>query len=141
MPSSAHDPVGPDELSRGRAVLRVDALAGLVVGVVVLLLHNTLALLYDFPSGLVLAVGAANVLYGGYSGTLLLRLRTGKAVSGRAVDFLVLANAGWALVCLGLVVSFARQATPLGVVVLALEGLFVGGLAIVERRWLRPLFP
>ena len=123
---------------RARTVLGIDGGAGLVVGVFVLALHGWLAGLYGFPRSWVLALGAANVAYGSYSGTLALRAARGRAPSRLAVDVLVAANLGWAVVCAALVAVAWRWASPLGLAVVAFEGVFVAALAVVERRIVRP---
>lgn len=112
-------------------ILWVDSLGGLVVGGVVLALSEWLATLYGLPHGLMVLMGCANVAYGCYSGSLVLRKRRPRVW----IVALVFANAAWAVVCVILIVRFAETAQPLGLVVLALEALFVGGLAAVEWRF------
>lgn len=121
-----------------RALLWTDGLAGASVGVGVLVLHPWLARLYGLAESLVLALGVANLLYGAYSSRLALRMARGKRPSARSVDLLVAANGAWAIVCFALAVVFLGKATLVGVGVLVFEGLFVGGLALLERRYLRP---
>lgn len=121
-----------------RALLWTDGLAGASVGVGVLVLHPWLARLYGLGQGLVLALGVANLLYGAYSTRLAVRMARGQRPSARAIDLLVAANGAWAVVCFALAVVFFGAATSLGVGVLVFEGLFVGGLALLERRYLRP---
>lgn len=123
---------------RARRILWVDGGAGLLVGVVVLALHGWLAGLYGFTPELVLAIGAANALYGSYSTTLAARASGGRAPSRRAVDVLVAANLGWAAVCVALIVVTVEGASRIGTGVLAFEGAFVAALAVLERRFVRP---
>ena len=121
-----------------RALLWTDGLAGASVGVGVLVLHPWLARLYGLAESLVLAMGVANLLYGAYSTRLAVRMARGQRPSARAVDVLVAANGAWAVVCFALAVAFLGKATFVGVGVLVFEGVFVGGLGLLERKVLRP---
>lgn len=123
---------------RARTILGVDGGAGLLVGVVVLALHRWLAGLYGFHPDLVLAIGAANVLYGSFSTTLAVRASSGRPPSRRTVDVLVAANLAWAVVCVALIGATWRWATWIGLGVVAFEGVFVAALAVIERRVVRP---
>lgn len=122
----------------GRALLWADGIAGASVGVLVLVLHPWLAVLYGLPASLVLGLGAANLAYGLYSSTLAVRLYRGQPPSRRAVVTLVAANAAWAVVCVVLAVALRERATLIGTAVLAVEAVFVGALALLERRYLLP---
>ncbi len=122
----------------GRALLWVDGLAGASVGVLVLVLHSWLAVLYGLSASLVLGLGAANLAYGCYSSTLAVRLHRGRPPSRRAVVTLVAANAAWAVVCVVLAIALRERATLIGTAVLAFEAVFVGALALLERRYLLP---
>jgi hypothetical protein len=55
---------------RARSILRLDASAACVAGLAVLALRSWLAPLYGFPPELVLFVGASNLAYASYSGSL-----------------------------------------------------------------------
>ncbi|MBX3465884.1 MAG: hypothetical protein KF878_03170 [Planctomycetes bacterium] len=123
---------------RARAILCLDAGAGATVGLLLLVLRAWVAELYGLPLALVEVVGAANLAYGCCSGTLALRAALGRAPSRAAVAALIAANATWAVVCVGLVALTWPSATAFGVAHLALEGLFVGGLAALEARLVLP---
>jgi len=123
---------------RARRLLWFDGLAGLGVGACVLALGPVLSTLYGLPVGLVLAIGVANLTYGSCSTTLAARWRRGVTPSRMSIDVLIAANGAWAVVCLALAVVFRGQASPLGLGSLVLEAVVVGGLAIAERRVLRP---
>jgi NAD(P)-dependent dehydrogenase (short-subunit alcohol dehydrogenase family) len=56
-----------------------------------------------------------------------------------AIDVLVAANGAWAIVCFVLAAALGSRSTALGAAVLVFEGMFVGGLALLERKHLRPL--
>lgn len=116
----------------------VDACAAGSAGLAVLVLRDWLAHLYAFPVSLVLFLGCANLAYASYSGLLAALASRGRWPSGRAIDLLVVANSSWVLVCLAVLASTIRSASILGTAHVVLEGAFVGSLALVERRWVRP---
>jgi hypothetical protein len=124
--------------SRAQRLLLLDGSAGLAVGVFVLALHRVLADLYGLPPTVLLATGAANLAYGAFSSRLARRARRGLPVGRGWIDGLIAANAAWSVVCAALVIALAGSAGPLGLAHLTLEGLFVGALAWLERRWVRP---
>jgi hypothetical protein len=119
-----------------RALLWFDGGAGAIVGTLVLVFREWLAVLQGFPLGLVLFMGLANLAYASYSTTLAARATSGRTPSRRSIARLVAANGGWALVCAVIVVSTWPFATPLGRALVTFEGLFVGSLAFVEYRLL-----
>ncbi len=121
-----------------RRILWFDGGGGLVAGAVTLALVDWLATLYQFAPGLVLFIAAANLLYGAYSTTLARRAGRGQWPSLRAVDALILANAAWAVVCVGLLIATWRSASAFGSIHVALEGGYLAALAAYEWRVLRP---
>lgn len=121
-----------------RTILWVDACAAASAGLAVSVLREWLAHLYGFPISLVLFLGFANLAYASYSGSLAVLASTGRLLSVRAVDLLVLANSCWVLVCAAVLASTMHTASVFGIAHLVLEGAFVGSLALVERRWVRP---
>lgn len=122
-------------------ILAVDAGAGATAGLLVLALRGWLADLYGFAPSIVTLVAAANLAYACYSGTLSVRAALGRAPSRAAIAALVAANAAWVLVCAGLAAHTWPTATAFGLAHLALEALFVGGLAGVEYRFVLPRRP
>lgn len=120
------------------AILRFDSLAGLLVGILVLVLKDELAGLYGLQPTVVFWTGIANLAYGSYSGTLVLRERWGHLPSRQAIGLLVAGNLAWTVVCGLLIAYFWQDASAIGIAVLAFEGLFVGALALVERRFVLP---
>jgi hypothetical protein len=114
-----------------RNLLWVDSLAGLTVGIAMLLLLGRLVRWYQLPRDLLVLVGAANVIYGLYSLSLAARARRPRAL----ILLLIAANAAWAVACLRWLAIYGREASALGLAHLAGEALFVGGLAIQEWRW------
>lgn len=123
---------------RALAILRFDSLAGLLVGILVLVLKDELAGLYGLAPTVVFWTGIANLAYGSYSGTLVLRERWGHLPSRRAIGLLVAGNLAWTGVCGLLIAYFWQDASTIGLAVLAFEGLFVGALGLVERRLVLP---
>lgn len=112
-------------------LLWVDCIAGALAGAMMLLLSGWLGSLYALPHGLLLFMGAVNVLYASYSFTLATRPRR----TMPWIKLLVSANLTWAGICLGLAVAFAGSATLFGIGHLVGEAVFVGGLAGLEWRW------
>lgn len=123
---------------RAKALLYLDGGAGLAAGIFMLVLHEWLARLHHVAPTTVLAIGAVNLAYGCYSGTLALRNALGHAPSRFAIDVLIAGNACWPLVCVGVLVWAWSSISVYGVAHLALEAVFVGGLAVAEYLWLRP---
>ena len=115
-------------------LLWIDSRAGLTVGAFVLLLSPWLPTLYGMPRGLVLAMSAANLAYGIFSGALLRMPERPRAL----IVTLVTANAAWALACFVTASLLAGSATILGLGTLLFEGVFVGGLAAIEWQVLLP---
>lgn len=113
-----------------RKLLWFDCAAGLSVGAGVLLLHGLLSRWYGLPRGLVLFLGLMNVLYGTYALSLARRKRR----TLKLVRILALGNMVWAGVCALLVITFRNTASPVGLGLLLIEGIFVGGLGLLEWR-------
>ncbi len=121
-----------------RRILSFDSAAGLFVGGVVLGLSGFVSELYGLPISVVGFVGAANLIYGVYSGSLVLTAHTRGQLGRPWVTALVTANLVWSAVCGVLLVLHWSTLTPLGVLGLSFEALFVAGLAVVEFRRVRP---
>ncbi|MDX1420782.1 MAG: hypothetical protein R3181_12500 [Rubricoccaceae bacterium] len=113
-----------------RRLLWIDCTAGAVVGVAVLALSAWLSALEGLPRGVLLATGAANLLYASFSFSLAIR----PVRPVHLIQRLAVANMAWAPVCLGLAAAFAGSVTPFGVLHLVGEAVFVGGLGALEWR-------
>ena len=111
-----------------RRLLWVDCVGGLAVGLIIVLLNDALSALYGLPRALVLSIGVTNLVYGSYSLALAVR----KKRQLHLIRLLVGANLLWSLVCVGIVVAFFDNANPIGLALLLGEGLFVGGLGLLE---------
>lgn len=130
-----------DAARRAAAILTFDGAAGLVAGLIFVTLRGPIAVLYGWPSSLVLFVAAANLLYGSSSSVLGWRARRGAMPARRWIDGLVAANLSWALVCLALLTVTAETSRGLGMAQLVAEAAFVAALALAEIRWVRPHAP
>lgn len=115
---------------RDDRLLWVDSRAGLAVGVFMLLLSGPLSTLYGLPRSFLFVTGAANLVYGSWSGWLRARVLR----PPRLIRALVIANATWAVLCLVALAIIGRSATWLGQATLLFEACFVGGLAVLEWR-------
>ncbi|MDC0721061.1 hypothetical protein [Nannocystis bainbridge] len=123
---------------RARAILWLDGSAACIAGLVVLALRGPLAQLHAFSPALVGFIGAVNLAYACYSGSLAVRASRGRTPSRRAIDLLVAANAAWVVACAAILATTAGTASIFGVVHVGFEALFVGSLAVVEFREVRP---
>lgn len=111
-------------------LLWIDCGAAVAAGVGTLAISGSLARLEGLPRSVLVFVGVANLVYGAFSFSLAVRARRPMAL----ITFLVVANAAWVPVCLGLVAAHAAVATPFAYVHLVGEAGFVGGLAVLEWR-------
>jgi hypothetical protein len=109
----------------------VDWIGGAIGGVLVLSLRGWLTGLYGLPDGLLVVIGLANVAYSGVSFTLAMSARGGRVPFLWAV---AAANMAWAVVCFVLAAVWAGEASPFGLAHLIGEGVFVGGLGVLEWR-------
>ena len=128
MPTARLSP--PPAKTKTPALLWIDSLGGLAAGVLVLGLSGWLSALHGLPQAVLVFTAAANLVYGSYSLSLALRRRRTRA----AVYPLIFANGAWTAVCFGLATLFWETITGFGIAHLIGEGLYVGGLALVEWR-------
>ena len=112
-------------------ILWIDGIGGIVVGVAVLALHSWLTLWYQLPREFILFMGLINLLYGCYSLPLAFR----KKRPLHLIIILVIGNLTWAVLCLWWAYSFRETASILGLIHLIGEGIYVGGLGLLEWRW------
>lgn len=78
-----------------KSLLWIDCIGGLAVGAFVLAFSEWLSALYGFPAGVVLVMGAANLVYGSFSFSLARR-----AVRPRQqLRLLSVANIAWGVAC------------------------------------------
>lgn len=118
-----------------KSLLWIDCTGGLVVGALVLAFAPWLSTLYAMPVGFVIVTGAANLAYGGFSFSLARR-----AVRPRwQLLLLVAANIGWAVFCAVATAVLSTQASRYGLAHLVIEGVYVGGLGLLEWKYLDAL--
>lgn len=100
-----------------------------------LALRGWLAPWYGLPEALLVFMGIVNLGYAAFGGVLVLR----GDPRPRLAPVLIVANFVWAAACVCGAAALAGTATVFGLAHLALEGLFVGSLAAIERRRWRAL--
>jgi len=123
---------------RALTILRVDSGAGLSVGIIVLLFGEWLSNLYQLPGETVRLIGFANVLYGCYSGSIVVAASSGRSVSRAVINGLIVGNLAWAPVCAIVLLVHWSQVSAAGAIVLVGEALFVATLGALELRYVRP---
>ena len=102
-----------------------------MAGAVVLSMRSGFSEWYHLPPGFILFVAAANVTYGTYSFSLACSRRR----PVQLVMFLAIANLIWTVVCFTSAMWFVATASPLGLVHLIGEGIYVAALGILEWRF------
>ena len=114
-----------------RNILWLDCIGGLIVGVAVLTFFRAVGSLGGLQTAVVIGMGLANLLYGSYS----LFVATRKPRPRRLVEILAYGNMAWLGVCV--LVTFLEwdRVTPLGILHVIGEGIYVAGLGIVEWFW------
>jgi hypothetical protein len=112
-------------------LLWIDCFAGATAGVIVVLASAWLSDLYSVPQKLLLLMGIVNLLYACYSFSLAISSKR----PGFFIKMLIVANAIWAFVCLGIAARFSASMTLPGYIHLVGEAVFVGGLAFAEWNW------
>lgn len=114
-----------------RHLLWIDCIAATLAGALVLSSTDAIARLYAMPTDGLRVIGMVNLLYACLSGSLAVRSRRPM----RLIAMLSIANGIWATTCIGMAFAMAGTVTALGMVHLLGEGVFVGGLAVLEWRW------
>ena len=124
--------------ARAQTILRLDGAAASVAGLSMLAAREWLSALHAFAPALLLFMALSNLAYASYSGTLAVRAYLSKVPTRPAIDVLVIANFVWVAVCCAIIAVTWRSATTYGLAHVALEGAFVGGLALAEFWLVRP---
>lgn len=117
-------------------LLLFDSCAGSSVGLIVLCFYKWFAELYGFSVPLTVFIAGANLSYGIYSGWLALRVWGGNPLKLGAVRLLVGANLAWVLPCVLIAWLTWSTSSIWGKAHVLLEALFVGGLGLVEKKYL-----
>lgn len=113
----------------------IDGFAALAVGTLLLALRSVLAGFYGLSLELVTLVGVFNVIYAA-PGLSLGALRTRPAWLLRC---LIVANLAWVVACIVIAARVWSSARVFGLAHIIGEGLFVGGLALLEARHWREI--
>lgn len=113
-----------------RKLLWIDCLGALLAGIAVLSLSSWLSGLYGFSQGFVVGLGIVNLAYGTFSLSLAARAKRPLAL----IVLLAAANVAWGFFCFGAALFLAETASPYGLAQLILEGLYVGGLGVLEWK-------
>lgn len=128
-------------MKQALSILTVDSLAGIAVGLLTLALTPFLTDAYFvWPLGYVLWIGGANLLYGCYSGLLVLSARRSGDIWQAGVILLIIANSLWAGQCFAQIWWLLRTGEPplLMLVHMGLEGVFVTALSFIEAQRVLP---
>lgn len=112
-------------------VLWFDAIGGLSVGGLTLVLGPWLSGIYGLPTAFVVFLGVANLAYGCFSASLL-RLRERPR---QLLYTLAGSNCVWALLCCAYLIWFQDGVTAFGAAHLLLEAVYVCSLGVLEWRW------
>lgn len=115
-------------------LIRIDAIAGIAAGLLLYFGRSLWAPWSGLSVGWFAALGIVGVCYGLYSGTIAIS----RPRQAWPVYLLVTANVSYALFCFGLLVMKWNELSRLGAVHLLAEVVFVGGLALLEARAIRP---
>lgn len=125
-------------MSKPINILSIDSLGGLMAGFLTLILSPLLAQWYGWTIEFVWFVGASNIVYGCFSGSVVLYSRQKNSIPNRMTIFLILANSLWAGQCFTQVWWLQDQASFFGIAHLILEGFYVGILAYWEAKVILP---
>ena len=117
--------------TRNDKILWTDCIGGICVGIIVLVIHRFLSQWENLPVAVIIAMGCTNLLYGSYSFYVTTRNPRPRVL----VSVLAAANMFWLLVCIGIVVSFRRDISALGILLVLGEGVYVSLLGFTEWRW------
>lgn len=124
-------------MKQARFLLTLDSSGALIVGIFVLLFYSLISNLTGWSESFTRIEGFANLLYGSYSGILLLLFR--KGILNRVfVIILIIANTLWGLQCFVQVWRLQEEATYIGTAALLLEGIYLLTLAYLESRFVLP---
>lgn len=111
-------------------LLWIDWTSAAIVGVATLSLCDWLSKYGGLPRHVLLGVGLANLAYAGFALSLCIR----PTRSVRLIGVLVAANLAWSLICVGVLFGHRTAVTPLALLHLGGEAVYVAGLALLEWR-------
>lgn len=109
-------------------ILWVDCIGAFLTGLLLLLFNGWLSSLYGLSPNLVIAHAFVHLIYGAYSFSLAVRKQRPMTM----LLVLIFANGGWACLCFVFAAALIGNATALAIAAFVVEGLYVGGLGLVE---------
>lgn len=109
-------------------ILWVDCVGAILTGTLLMILSGWIATLYGLQQWFVISHAFVHLAYGTFSLSLSVR----KIRPIRLIKLLVSANGAWALICFFLAVFFMGNVSIFAVAHFFLEGMYVGGLALIE---------
>jgi hypothetical protein len=113
-----------------RNILWVDCIGAIATGILLIALSSLIGPLFGLPRWLVVAHGLVHLSYGSFSLSLAVR----KTRPLYLIKLLVFANASWAVLCIIFATIAFSAATGFAVAQFALEGMYVGLLALIEWK-------
>ncbi|GBF38338.1 hypothetical protein [Leptospira johnsonii] len=124
-------------MKQARFLLTLDSTGALIVGVFIFLFSSFISTLNGWDESFIHIEGFVNLIYGSYSGILLLLFRRGQ-LHRIFVLILIIANSLWGLQCFAQAWRLQEEATYIGTAVLLLEGIYLLILAFFEVRFVLP---
>lgn len=124
-------------MKQARFILTLDSTGALIVGVFILLFSSLISNLTGWQESFTCMEGFVNLIYGSYSGILLLLFRRGP-LHRTFILILIIANSLWGLQCFAQAWRLKGEATYIGNAVLLLEGIYLLVLAYLEAKFVLP---
>lgn len=124
-------------MKRALFILSLDSVGAFIVGIFVLLFSSLISTLNGWDENFTRFGGFTNLIYGSYSGILVLFFKKGQ-LRPIFVSILVLANSLWGLQCFAQVWRLHEDSTYIGTSYLLLEGAYVIALAYLEAKFVLP---
>lgn len=109
-------------------ILWVDCIGAICTGLAMLLLRGWISEIYGISESLVTGHAMVHLLYGSYSFSLAIRKHRPMGM----LLLLIFANAGWACFCFVFAAFWLANVSIFVATNLFVEGIYVGGLALVE---------
>jgi hypothetical protein len=119
-----------DKVFSLKKLLWIDGIAALLAGTILLVFSYRLAVLFNLPETVVRIQGFISLAYSCFS----INLARKKTNPKPRLYLLVVANAGYALFGICLLLYFFKIASVYGILYLVAEILFIGALAFLEWR-------
>ncbi|PJZ77071.1 hypothetical protein [Leptospira neocaledonica] len=124
-------------MKEARFILTLDSAGALIAGAFILLFSSIISNLTGWQESFTCIEGFVNLIYGSYSGILLLLFRK-ENLHRVFVFILIMANSLWGLQCLAQAWRLKEEATHIGTVVLLLEGIYLVALGYLEAKFVLP---